>query len=99
MAVYKDGEFHRVQVIYRTLDKFGKIDVKFSSCWTDKRGTHTVPINKSEVDLYCIYCPDTDECYYLDPRKFRSNVSLRVKTPKNSQQKRAKFAADYRRVP
>jgi hypothetical protein len=20
-----------------------------------------------EVDLYCVYCPDADECYYLNP--------------------------------
>ena len=99
LAVYKDGEFRRVQVKYRTVDKFGKIDAKFSTCWNDKHGTHIVPIDKSEVDLYCIYCPDTDECYYVDPSKFSSNVSLRVKAPKNSQSKRVNFAADYRRAP
>ncbi len=99
LAAYKDGEFHRVQVKYRTVDKFGKIDVKFSTSWNDKHGTHIVPIDKSEVDLYCIYCPDTDECYYVDPSKFRTNASLRVKAPKNSQLKRVNFAADYRRAP
>ncbi len=99
LAVYKDDEFRRVQVKYRTVDKFGKIDVKFSTCWNDKHGTHIVPIDKREVDLYCIYCPDTDECYYLEPKKFRSNASLRVKAPKNSQLKRVNFAADYRRAP
>ena len=99
LVAYRNGEFRRVQVKYRTVDKFGGIQVKFSTCWTDKHGTHTVPINKSEVDLYCIYCPNTDECYYLEPGKFRSNASLRVETPKNSQQKRVNFAADFRRVP
>ena len=24
-------------------------------------------VDKDEVDIYCIYCPDTDECYYLRP--------------------------------
>ncbi len=99
LAAYKNGEFRRVQVKYRTVDKFGKIDVKFSTSWNDKRGTHIVPIDKSEVDLYCIYCPDTDECYYVDPSKFCTNASLRVKAPKNSQLKRVNFAADYRRAP
>jgi hypothetical protein len=99
LAVYRDGEFRRVQVKYRTVDKFGKIDVKFSTSWNDKHGTHIVPIDKREVDLYCVYCPDTDECYYLEPDKFGSNASLRVKTPKNGQSKRVNFAADHRRVP
>jgi len=99
LVAYKDGEFHRIQVKYRKLDSAGKLDVKFSTCRTDKRGTHTVSVNKTEVDLYCIYCPDTDECYYLDPNAYSSNATLRVKTPKNGQQKNVRFAADHRRVP
>ncbi len=39
------------------------------------------------------------ECYYLEPKKFRSNVSLRVKASKNGQAKRVNFAADFRRAP
>ena len=99
LVAYKNSKFHRIQVKYRKLDKFGKLEIKFSTCWTDKRGTHTVPINKDEVDLYCVYCPDTDECYYLAPGDFRSNVSLRVKPPKNSQKKLVRHASDFRRVP
>jgi hypothetical protein len=99
LAAYKDGEFRRIQVKYRAVDRFGKIDVKFSTCWNDRHGTHTVPIDKNEVDLFCIYCPDTDECYYLDPGKFGSNATLRVRTPKNGQAKRVSFATNYRRAP
>ena len=99
LVAYKDGAFWRVQVKYRKLDRFGKMDVKFSTCWADKHGTHTVPVDKEEIDLYCVYCPDTDECYYLNPNDFGSNVTLRVKTPKNNQAKNVKFAADYRGAP
>ena len=35
LAAYRKGKFRRVQVKYRTVDKFGKIDVKFSTSWTD----------------------------------------------------------------
>ena len=99
LVAYRGGEFRRVQVKYRAIDKSGKIDVKFSTCWTDKEGTHTVPVDKTEIDVYCVYCPDTDDCYYLDPAKFGSTASLRVERPKNSQSKRVNFAADFRRVP
>jgi hypothetical protein len=99
LVAYKNGEFRRVQVKYRQLDRFGKMDIKFSTCWTDRQGTHTVPVDKTEVDLYCIYCPDTDECYYLNPMDFGLNVTLRVETPKNGQRKHIKFASDYRRAP
>ena len=99
LVAYREGEFKRVQVKYRALDRFGKIDIKFSTCWSDKNGTHTSPIDKNEVDLYCVYCPDTDECYYLQPDEFGSNASLRVKAPKNGQLKKVHFASDHRRVP
>ena len=99
LVAYKNGEFRRVQVKYRSVDRFGKIDVKFSTCWTDKQGTHTNPINKGDVDLYCVYCPDTDDCYYLEPGQFGSNASLRVEAPKNNQAKNVNFASDFRGVP
>lgn len=99
LVAYRDGEFRRVQVKYRSVDRFGKVDVKFSISWADRSGTHTAPVDKSEVDIYCVYCPDSDECYYLRPGDFGSNASLRVRAPKNGQLQRVNFAADYRRVP
>lgn len=99
LAVYRNGEFLRVQVKYRKVDRHGKIDIKFSTCWTDRHGTHTVLVNKREVDLYCVYCPDTDECYYLKPNSFQSNATLRVRAPQNGQSRGVNFAEDFRRVP
>ena len=99
LVAYKDGKFRRVQVKYRALDKTGALMVKFTTSWADRRGTHSSPVDKNEVDVYCIYCPETDQCYYLDPKKFGSNASLRVKTPKNCQAKRVNFAADFRKAP
>ena len=43
LVAYKDGDFRRIQVKFRKLDKSGKMDIKFSTCWADKHGTHTVP--------------------------------------------------------
>ena len=96
---YKNGKFTRIQVKYRSVDKYGKIDVKFSTSWSDVNGTHTVPVDKTEVDLYCVYCPETDECYYIRPNEFSVNATLRVRPPKNNQQKLVRYAADYRRAP
>lgn len=99
LVAYKEGEFYRIQVKHRRLDRSGKLDVKFSSCRADRHGIHTVPINKQEVDLFCVYCPDTDECYYLNPDEFRSSVSLRVEAPRNGQTKGIRLASEFRRVP
>ena len=52
-------------------------------------------IDKEEVDLYCIYCPETDKCYYLDPKNYQRSVTLRVEKPKNNQTANVRLASDY----
>ena len=99
LVAYRDGEFKRVQVKYKSLDKTGALTVHFRSSWADKNGTHLRAVNKDQIDLYCIYCPNTNECYYFDPKNFDKSVTLRVEAPKNNQLANIKFVADYRRVP
>ena len=99
LVAYRQGEFRRVQVKYRALDRTGALQVRFSTCWTDRKGTHTAPVDKDEIDAYCVYCPDTDECYYLDPKQYGSNVTLRVRPSKNAQAVAVNHAADFRGVP
>jgi hypothetical protein len=99
LVVYKDWRFQRVQVKYKSVDKSGSITVHFRSCWADKNGTHMRQTDKDEIDLYCIYCPDTDECYYLDPKNYNRSVTLRVEMPRNNQAKNIKLAVDFRGVP
>jgi len=99
LVAYKDNAFKRVQVKYKSLDKTGAMTLHFRSCWADKNGTHMQAVDKDQIDLYCIYCPDTDECYFLDPNAFDKSVTLRVEMPKNNQSKHIKFVADYRGVP
>ena len=99
LVAYKDGLFKRVQVKYKSLDKTGAITVHFRSCWADKNGTHMQAVDKETIDLYCIYCPENDECYYLDPKDYDKSVTLRVETPKNNQSQNIRLAADYRGVP
>ena len=99
LVLYREGRFRRIQVKYRSLDISGAIQIKFSSSWADRHGVHTVKVDKSEIDLYCIYCPETDACYYIDPDLFGSNISLRVEMPKNGQMRKIRYAADFRWVP
>ncbi|WP_457674747.1 group I intron-associated PD-(D/E)XK endonuclease [Thiolapillus sp.] len=96
---YRKKRFVRVQVKYKSVDRTGSITVHFRSSWTDRNGTHMRQVDKGEIDCYCIYCPDTDECYYLDPKKYNRSVTLRVEAPKNNQVRNVRLARDYRRVP
>ncbi len=99
LIIYKDGKFKRVQVKYRTLDTNGTLAVKLATCWADKHGTHTRPIPKDEVDVVCVYCPDTDSCYYFNPKNWNGTATLRVRASKNNQKTGVHSVNDYRWVP
>lgn len=98
LVIWKDGTFKTVQVKYRNI-RNGALSVQFSSSWADKHGIHSNPVDKSIVDVYCIYCPEHDKCYYLDPTKFNSTVTLRVNAPKNNQKTGILMVEDYCEVP
>ena len=98
LVAYAAGEFHRVQVKYRSA-RAGAVSVTFRSMWADRRGTHTTQMDKSAIDTVCIYCPETDECYYVRPAAHGASVTLRVSPSRNGQQAGVLHAASYRGLP
>lgn len=98
LVAYRDGRFCRVQVKYRSA-RSGTISVNFRSVRPDRNGTHMKSIDKSELDVVCIYCPDTDECYYLRPSDHVQSVTLRVEPTRNGQVRGVLLASDFRSFP
>ena len=88
LVVYKGGVFKRVQVKYRELNARGILEVRFRSSYSTASGVATKEVNKEEIDVYCVYCPQTDCCYYFNPKLFSKSISLRVDSPKNKQEKK-----------
>ena len=95
LVAYGDGAFHRLQVKYRTA-RMGAITVHFRSVWNDRQGTHIKPTDKEAIDVVCIYCPETDECYYIKPSAYRSSVTLRIAPSRNGQKNGVLAAAAFR---
>ncbi len=98
LVAYREGGFQRVQVKYRSL-RGGVVDVSFKSYWSDRNGTHVRPIDKFQIDVICIYCPDTDECYYVQPLEHGASVSLRVLASLNGQVVGVLPASAFRLMP
>lgn len=96
---YRDGTFIRVQVKYRAMSPSGKIEVQFKNTWSDSNGRHVRPLDKQEVDVICVYCPETRACYYVDPKLYRQSVTLRVTPSRNGQQSNVWLADAFRSVP
>jgi hypothetical protein len=84
LVAYLDGGFRRVQVKYRAA-RAGAVTVHLRSIWADRNGTHAKAIDKSTIDVVCIYCPDTDECYYISPHHYSASVTLRIAPSRNGQ--------------
>ena len=98
LVAYRDSRFVRVQVKYRAAVS-GTIAVQFFSTWSDRHGIHKLQMAKTEVDVVCVYCPDTERCYYLDPRGHRGVVYLRLAPTKNNQSKRVLMADRFTDLP
>jgi len=69
LVITKNGISKTVQVKTRNKSANGSITVAFKSSYSDKNGTHIIKTDKTKIDIYAIYCPDTDKCYYFDPKK------------------------------
>jgi hypothetical protein len=98
LVAYRDGKFRRVQVKYRS-GRTGSLHIQFTSTWSDRHGVHKVPIDKSAIDLVCVYCPETDHCYYIDPTRHRKSVRLRITPSRNNQVLGVLEAAKFRSMP
>lgn len=99
LVIYKDNTFKKVQVKYRSLNKLGTIEVSFKSYWSNRNGINVKRQDISQFDICCIYCPNTDKCYFIDTNDIRNiDISLRVKAPKKSSSK-CRFADNFLKVP
>lgn len=98
MVSYDGSKFVRIQVKYGSSVR-GVLQVNLINWWADRNGSHGKPIDKGQVDVFCVYCPETDRCYYFKAEDAKRSMTLRVSAPKNNQSKNVRFADDYAGVP
>ncbi len=94
LVAYDGNKFIRIQVKYRRAVN-GSIPIRLGNWWADKNGSHSKQVDKNQIDVFCVYCPDTDKCYYFKPENVNLHFSLRITTPKNNQSKNINFADDF----
>lgn len=75
----------------------GFIRVKLRSIWTNAQGWQSRQRQAGDFDILCIYCPDTDECYYLGDETFENGVEIRLRLSKPQRvQKTTRMASEFR---
>jgi hypothetical protein len=75
------------------------LEIPFRNSYSTSKGVKTKSVDKALIDIYAVYCPQTDECYYFNPSLYNKSVTLRVNTSLNNQQKGINPASGFRKVP
>ena len=96
LAISADGEVAKISVKYRALNKLGTIKISAESTWADRHGTHRRRHRAGDYDAVAIYCPDSDECYYVLAMELCSRETcLRILEPKNRQVSGVRMAGQF----
>ena len=100
LVVEQNGELKRVQVRYSKLLDGKFIAVKLKSVWSNKKGLHVTKRQKGDYDVLAIYCPDTDQMYYVKDDEFDAQSALNLRLSKNNVTKanknRIRIAGEYK---
>jgi hypothetical protein len=61
-------------------------------------GKITSTKHNNDFDILCIYCPDTNKCYYINRKEYISSITLRVDKPVRHQRINIRLAKDYESI-
>ena len=89
----KNMKTQRVQIKYITVDKKGVLQIVTSSVVNGKK----IPVDLSKTDIWAIFCPDTNEIYYVSTIELlgKKALNLRISAPKNNQSLGVRYAKNY----
>jgi hypothetical protein len=94
VAIHPSSAMAKLSVKYRRRNKRGVISVAARSFWCDRNGIHTNRHRPGDYDAVAIYCPETDQCYYLHASELTdSSTTLRITSPGNNQVARVRMAS------
>lgn len=84
-----------IQVKYITMYN-GIINLKLYTMARAKNNSVRYNYYGGEIDMYAIYCPDTNKCYYVKGSALISHhFAIRLVVPKNNQIKKINLAENF----
>ena len=89
----KNMKVLRTQIKYISTNKKGAIEIITSTVVNGKK----VPVDLSQTDLWAVYCPDTNELYYVSTLELlgKKTLSLRVTEPRANNNCIIHYAKNY----
>lgn len=86
LIAYSNSFCKTIQVKFLSINKKGFLKIDCRSGWSNSKGHHKLQMDKDNIDIVAVYCPETDKCYYISTNEFEtSTINLRIKEPKQNQ--------------
>lgn len=96
VAISPSGTLARVSGKFRTMNALGHIQIRALSIWSDRHGVHKRWHEPGDYDAVATYCPDTDQCYYLQAVEMCSpTTTLRILESRNGQKVGVRMADQF----
>ena len=100
ICIDPSNNMYKIQVKYCKLEN-GAASLPVRSCMSNKTLSYTHTYNKKEVDIFAMYVPEVDSCFYIKSDILdwcKGYFSIRIQEPKQ-RQKNINYADNFRKFP
>ena len=95
--------FYKIQVKSCKIRKNNSIKVSLrKNIYKSGKALHTKRYEKADADVFAIYVPDTDDCFYIDASllyHLKCDITLRYYYPENGNIKNVNLIKNYIKFP
>lgn len=96
LVATKGSVIRRVQVKFRTEDKYGAIAVSLRNCWGNMKGTvRSKRYSSEDVDTFAVTNGNVIAYINMDELKRMETFTIRLRPAKNNQKVNCRFAEEY----
>ena len=96
IAILHGAPMVKVSVKYREVDGRGGVSVRNRSTWADRHGVHVKIHEPGDYDAVAIYCPQTNQCYYVRASELSQTcTTLRINAAANNQTSGVRAAESF----
>lgn len=84
----KNGILKRVQVRYTSVSKKKMVEVKLKSSYhSHTKGNYFKKRKVGDYDILAIYCPNTNQVYFISDREFKNGSSITLRLEPEAEKK------------
>lgn len=98
IGISPEGKLAKISIKYRKLEKTGCVVLPIRMVSHNSKGWNVKITDLNEIDGYALYCPESNECYYIPTSKLRdikSNLWIRITNKEHLSPERFNNSVDF----